>query len=310
MAEQYTVEGFREEIEAKKGQTVGGSWVLCIADVDRKIESLLAAFDELQEKAGAEMKRLWDMMMKDAKLNSAFLEDVRTGACLCEYPVIRKERCPVHGYLAFAKEMAKAAVKYDHAIQERARLDAVDRKQDGTAWSSGKDLDKLYADWVSKAEDFLGIPEEARPARGWEKSGSNLVAGPVESVPGTAEPERVKVPVKFESGLWPVGLDNLLKALRSSFAVNPDDSAYDKNLGEALAEFDGPPSTTELLETLPGVKVISEEECFPLKRCPDCLGRGGHDRQSMGVNEDSWNECRRCKGTGTLPEEENEGSEG
>lgn len=328
-------------------------------------------FETMQAKA----KELGELVAHDNGKWNEFHTKVRLGECLCEFPLIPKERCPVHGMptmLAGLSEEGGYVLEHregQEAIPYILKADRDKPPEEQTVFYfrsmiseelKGKiiekseeilreaDLEAAFKEGVQSAFEHQGWDEgpyiedaqllwEESEIRKRHREGPILM-GPVESVPGTPiqetpeqkefrekvatevteavvqdvmdasyEPERVKVPVKFESGTWPVGLDNLLKALRSSFAVNPDDSAYDKNLGEALAQFDGPPSTTELLETLPGVKVISEEECFPLKRCPDCLGRGGHDRQSMGINEDSWNECRRCKGTGILPDEESDG---
>lgn len=74
----------------------------------------------------------------------------------------------------------------------------------------------------------------------------------------------------------------------------------EKTVDEIALE--GAPSTTELL-TIPRVEVISEEECYPHKRCPDCEGKGGRNCEALGEG-DSWIECSRCKGRGILPDEE------
>lgn len=52
-------------------------------------------------------------------------------------------------------ELAEAAVKYDAAIRARAHDGLFERGADGSASTSGEDLDDLYLDWLVKARGAL-----------------------------------------------------------------------------------------------------------------------------------------------------------
>lgn len=127
---------------------------------------------------------------------------------------------------------------------------------------------------------------------------TNLNAPPCRTCEGSGQvsitppPDVVKIPIEFPSGTWPVccnkemgwGPGEIYKCLKCEREI------------EKKAEHKKPPSTTEILETIPGVDVISESECYPHKRCPDCKGTG----DSSTIVNGTVMKCSRCNGTGIL----------